>query len=63
MKWQQAFDRLYLDDQLIVDHKIHAIAAVEPNALIDNRKSDLSQIRELRLAKLPTKTFLIGRFQ
>src|SRR2546427_1012588 len=61
--WCDLLDRLDLQNELVVDNDIHAIAAIQANILVDDRERHLPTIIDIGMPKLETQTFLISRFE
>ena len=41
MNWKQFLDRFDLNDDLILDHEIQPVTAIEPHFLVNNRQRPL----------------------
>jgi len=63
MYWRKAFDRLNFHNNEVVNHQIHAIAAIQLHAFVEDWKGDLTAERHLSLREFATQTLLICRLQ
>ena len=60
MNWQNPLDGLQLHDHFIADDQIYFVSAVELQALIRNRKIDLTLERQRTEMQFMTQALLVG---
>jgi hypothetical protein len=63
MHWKNPIDCFDFDDQLILDHDVHPIAAIDPDIFVDDRECDLTPIADPGLLQLKTSAFFVGRLE
>ena len=60
---QQTLDRFYFDNYTVIQHKIHAVAAFQLYAFVEDRQRKLATKWHLVLSNLITQALLVGGFQ